>query len=147
MDTLEHYIAEVSVTNETHVDKKDPICILHTVLSKFETDLVTRQQEILQEFRSNVEAACNSIDDTEKHRLEKSLSYIRSCAVEMMNEIPNKTIQAVQREEFKRQLLECALQTMQDKMTVSVPSSLWIACMVSILLNVAVLVIFGLHVF
>ena len=40
MESIEEYIAKVSKENEIILDKKDPLCALHTILKQFEKDLL-----------------------------------------------------------------------------------------------------------
>ena len=40
MDSLEEYIARIAKENHVSLDRKDSICILHTILAKFEGDLL-----------------------------------------------------------------------------------------------------------
>ena len=40
MESIEEYIAKVSKENEIILDKKDPLCALHTILQQFEKDLL-----------------------------------------------------------------------------------------------------------
>ena len=44
MDSLEEYIALIAKENHVSLDRKDSICILHTILAKFERDLKAREK-------------------------------------------------------------------------------------------------------
>ena len=50
MDSLEEYIALIAKENHVSLDRKDSICILHTILAKFERDLLESQRKILDDF-------------------------------------------------------------------------------------------------
>lgn len=45
MDSLEEYIALIARENHVILDRKDSICILHTILAKFERDLLESQKK------------------------------------------------------------------------------------------------------
>lgn len=55
MDTLEAYIRDVAVKNKTILNPQDPICILHTILAKFEADIKITAAELAQNFASQLE--------------------------------------------------------------------------------------------
>ena len=48
MESIEEYIAKVSKENEIILDKKDPLCALHTILQQFEKDLLQDHALLIQ---------------------------------------------------------------------------------------------------
>ena len=78
MDSLEEYIALIARENHVILDRKDSICILHTILAKFERDLLESQRKILDDFSGKIETLCLELDLAEKARSEKALSFARS---------------------------------------------------------------------
>lgn len=127
MDSLDEYIAHVSRVNHVTIDPDDSLCVLHTILSKFESDLIDTQASILSEFESRLEKMCANLERAEERRAERALSYIHSSAGKMLNSIPEKVNFAVQQEEFQKLLLAHALGVLRDRMTVAIPPKLWIA--------------------
>ena len=77
MDSLEEYIALIAKENHVSLDRKDSICILHTILAKFERDLLESQRKILDDFSGKIETLCLELDLAEKARSEKALSFQR----------------------------------------------------------------------
>ena len=73
MDSLEEYIALIAKENHVSLDRKDSICILHTILAKFERDLLESQRKILDDFSGKIETLCLELDLAEKARSESSL--------------------------------------------------------------------------
>ena len=78
MDSLENYLLAVMKENKVTLEPNDPLCVLHTILSKFEDDLLESQRKCLEAFKSDIEASCSSIEATEKLRAERALSYIQA---------------------------------------------------------------------
>lgn len=68
MDSLENYLLAVMKENKVTLEPNDPLCVLHTILSKFEDDLLESQRKCLEAFKSDIEASCSSIEATEKLR-------------------------------------------------------------------------------
>ena len=90
MDSLENYLLAVMKENKVTLEPNDPLCVLHTILSKFEDDLLESQRKCLEAFKSDIEASCSSIEATEKLRAERALSYIQASAEKMLVGLPEK---------------------------------------------------------
>lgn len=131
MDSLEEYIALIARENHVILDRKDSICILHTILAKFERDLLESQRKILDDFSGKIETLCLELDLAEKARSEKALSFARSSAEQLMKSIPT-TMKA----------------TVKDQMSVIVhiPRKVWIGGSVLALLNLLSLFLFLINV-
>ena len=131
MDSLEEYIALIAKENHVSLDRKDSICILHTILAKFERDLLESQRKILDDFSGKIETLCLELDLAEKARSEKALSFARSSAEQLMKSIPTT-----------------ALATLKDQMSVVVhiPRKVWIGGSVLALLNLLSLFLFLINV-
>ena len=140
MDSLENYLLAVMKENKVTLEPNDPLCVLHTILSKFEDDLLESQRKCLEAFKSDIEASFSSIEATEKLRAERALSYIQASAEKMLVGLPEKLNSAIQQEAFKKQLLKYALEAIPERMTVPIPQKLWIfgACLAG--LNILVLI-------
>ena len=140
MDSLENYLLAVMKENKVTLEPNDPLCVLHTILSKFENDLLESQRKCLEAFKSDIEASCSSIEATEKLRAERALSYIQASAEKMLVGLPEKLNFAIQQEAFKKQLLKYALEAIPERMTVPILQKLWIfgACLAG--LNILVLI-------
>jgi hypothetical protein len=100
MENIEEYISRVSKENEIVLDKKDPLCALHTILKMFEEDLLSSQKILLQEaavqFRKLHEEhqeAYQIWDDQSKERVNKimnatftkSEAYLEECLKVLKN--------------------------------------------------------------
>lgn len=108
MDSLEEYIALIAKENHVSLDRKDSICILHTILAKFERDLLESQRKILDDFSGKIETLCLELDLAEKARSEKALSFARSSAEQLMKSILT-TMKATEEEaSFKKLLAQTA---------------------------------------
>lgn len=114
MDSLENYLLAVMKENKVTLEPNDPLCVLHTILSKFEDDLLESQRKCLEAFKSDIEASCSSIEATEKLRAERALSYIQASAEKMLVGLPEKLNSAIQQEAFKKQLLKYAPEAIGD---------------------------------
>ena len=102
MDSLEEYIALIAKENHVSLDRKDQICILHTILAKFERDLLESQRKILDDFSGKIETLCLELDLAEKARSEKALSFARSSAEQLMKSIPTTMKATVEEASFKK---------------------------------------------
>ena len=140
MDSLEEYIALIARENHVILDRKDSICILHTILAKFERDLLESQRKILDDFSGKIETLCLELDLAEKARSEKALSFARSSATTMKA--------TVEETSFKKLLAQTALATLKDQMSVIVhiPRKVWIGGSVLALLNLLSLFLFLINV-
>ena len=132
MDTLENYRAEILKKNKRHVEEDDPICVLHTFLAKFEADLVASLNAQLQASEARLEEA-------EKKRLERALSFVKSSAEAQLNGLPQKLNGAINAESFKKALATYAIEHMREHMTVSLPQPVWICGGILAALNLLVL--------
>lgn len=143
MDSLEEYIALVARENHVSLDTKDPMCILHTILAKFESDLLESQRKILDDFSGKIENLCLELDQAEKARSEKALSFTRSSAEQLMKSIPATMKAAVEEGCFKKLVAQTALDGLKDQMSVVVhiPRKVWVAGSVLALLNITILVL------
>ena len=112
MDSLEEYIALIAKENHVSLDRKDSICILHTILAKFERDLLESQRKILDDFSGKIETLCLELDLAEKARSEKALSFARSSAEQLMKSIPTTMKATVEEASFKKLLAQTALATL-----------------------------------
>ena len=100
MDTLENYRAEILKKNKRHVEEDDPICVLHTFLAKFEADLVASLNAQLQASEARLEGQCDRLEQAEKKRLERALSFVKSSAEAQLNGLPQKLNGAINAESF-----------------------------------------------
>lgn len=139
MDTLENYRAEILKKNKRHVEEDDPICVLHTFLAKFETDLVASLNAQLQASESRLEGQCDRLEQAEKKRLERALSFVKSSAEAQLNGLPQRLSDAINTESFKKTLAGYALEHMRDRMTVSLPPKVLIYGGILAALNLLVL--------
>ena len=148
MDSLEEYIALIARENHVILDRKDSICILHTILAKFERDLLESQRKILDDFSGKIETLCLELDLAEKARSEKALSFARSSAEQLMKSIPTTMKATVEETSFKKLLAQTALATLKDQMSVIVhiPRKVWIGGSVLALLNLLSLFLFLINV-
>ena len=146
MDSLEEYIALIAKENHVSLDRKDSICILHTILAKFERDLLESQRKILDDFSGKIETLCLELDLAEKARSEKALSFAR--AEQLMKSIPTTMKATVEETSFKKLLAQTALATLKDQMSVIVhiPRKVWIGGSVLALLNLLSLFLFLINV-
>ena len=144
MDSLEEYIALIAKENHVSLDRKDSICILHTILAKFERDLLESQRKILDDFSGKIETLCLELDLAEKARSEKALSFARSSAEQLMKSIPTTIKATVEEASFKKLLAQTALATLKDQMSVIVhiPRKVWIGGSILALLNLLSLFLF-----
>ena len=143
MDSLEEYIALIAKENHVSLDRKDSICILHTILAKFERDLLESQRKILDDFSGKIETLCLELD-----LAEKALSFARSSAEQLMKSIPTTMKATVEEASFKKLLAQTALATLKDQMSVIVhiPRKVWIGGSVLALLNLLSLFLFLINV-
>ena len=81
MESIEEYIAKVSKENEIILDKKDPLCALHTILQQFEKDLLQDHALLIQnatiQFRKLHEEhqeAYQTWDQESKERVNKIMN-------------------------------------------------------------------------
>lgn len=139
MDTLENYRAEILKKNKRHVEEDDPICVLHTFLAKFEADLVASLNAQLQASESRLEGQCDRLEQAEKKRLERALSFVKSSAEAQLNGLPQKLNDAINAESFKKALATYAIEHMREHMTVSLPQPVWICGGILAALNLLVL--------
>lgn len=105
MNSLEEYIALVARKNHVSLGPKDSICILHTILAKFEIDLLESQRKILDDFSGKIENLCLERDQAEKARSEKALSFAHSRADQLMKSIPATMKATVGEDSFKKRLI------------------------------------------
>ena len=143
MDSLEEYIALIAKENHVSLDRKDSICILHTILAKFERDLLESQRKILDDFSGKIETLCLELD-----LAEKALSFARSSAEQLVKSIPTTMKATVEEASFKKLLAQTALATLKDQMSVIVhiPRKVWIGGSVLALLNLLSLFLFLINV-
>ncbi len=143
MDSLEEYIALIAKENHVSLDRKDSICILHTILAKFERDLLESQRKILDDFSGKIETLCLELD-----LAEKALSFARSSAEQLMKSIPTTMKATVEEASFKKLLAQTALATLKDQMSVIVhiPRKVWIGGSILALLNLLSLFLFLINV-
>ena len=143
MDSLEEYIALIAKENHVSLDRKDSICILHTILAKFERDLLESQRKILDDFSGKIETLCLELD-----LAEKALSFARSSAEQLMKSIPTTMKATVEEASFKKLLAQTALATLKGQMSVFVhiPRKVWIGGSILALLNLLSLFLFLINV-
>ncbi len=148
MDSLEEYIALVAKKNHVSLDPRDSICILHTILAKFEKDLLESQRNILDDFSGKIETLCLELDQVEKERSEKALSFARACAEQLMKGIPATMKSAVEEVTFKKLVAQTALDSLKEQMSVVVPipRKVWIGGSVLALLNLSSLILFLINI-
>ena len=77
MDTLENYLSEIMKKNKRHIEEDDPICVLHTFLNKFEKDLIASLEIQSAKFSTVWEEQYKRLEDSEKERMEKALSFVQ----------------------------------------------------------------------
>lgn len=146
MDTLENYRAEFMKKNKRHVDEDDPICVLHTFLAKFEKDLIASLEVQSAKFSSRWEEQYKKLEDSEKERMEKALSFVKASAEAQLSGFPQRLNDAIEDESFKKLLISCALETMKDRMTIPLPQSVWICCGFLAALNIFAIALLILHI-
>ncbi len=113
MDTLENYLTEIMKKNKIHIDKGDPICVLHTFLQKFEEDLLNTLKSLSQASSERLEDQCSRLEHAQKQRQEKALSYAKSSAEAQLNGLPQRLSNAINVESFKKTLASYALESMR----------------------------------
>ena len=93
MESLEEYISRVSKENKIVINEEDPLCALHTILKKFEEDLLFSQKVLLQqaavEFRKIHEELQEKYDEWDKDykdRIEKIMNATFSKSDATLNE-------------------------------------------------------------
>lgn len=126
MDTLENYRAEILKKNKRYLEEDDPICVLHTFLAKFETDMVASLNAQLQASESRLEGQSARLEQAEKKRLERALSFVKSSAEAQLNGLPQRLSDAINTESFKKTLASYAIENMREHMTISLPQPVWI---------------------
>ena len=126
MDTLENYRAEILKKNKRYLEEDDPICVLHTFLAKFETDMVASLNAQLQASESCLEGQCARLEQAEKKRLERALSFVKSSAEAQLNGLPQRLSDAINTESFKKTLASYAIENMREHMTISLQQPVWI---------------------
>ena len=96
MESIEEYIAKVSKENEIILDKKDPLCALHTILQQFEKDLLQDHALLIQnapiQFRKLHEEhqeAYQTWDQESKERVNKIMNATFSKSEEYLKECLN----------------------------------------------------------
>lgn len=144
MESLDDYIALVARENHVRLDTKDPICILHTILAKFESDLLESQRKVLDDFSGKIENICLELDQAEKLRSEKALSFARYSAEQLVKSIPTTMKAIIGEDSFKKLIAHTALDSLKEQMTVSVhiPRKVWIIGSALALLNLMSLTLF-----
>mgnify|MGYP000090465359 CR=1 FL=1 len=118
MESIEEYIAKVSKENEIILDKKDPLCALHTILQQFEKDLLQDHALLIQnatiQFRKLHEEHQESKERVNKimnATFSKSEEYLKEC----LNILKNN---AKEEQEKTKQLFQTAI---NDAIAASVP--------------------------
>lgn len=139
MDTLENYLAEIMKKNKRHIEEDDPICVLHTFLQKFETDLIEALKSQSQASSARLEEQCARLEQAEKQRLERALSFVKSSAEAQLNGLPQRLNDAINAESFKKALATYASEHMREHMTISLPQPVWICGGILAALNLLVL--------
>lgn len=139
MDTLENYLAEIMKKNKRHIEEDDPICVLHTFLQKFETDLIEALKSQSQVSSARLEEQCARLEQAEKQRLERALSFVKSSAEAQLNGLPQRLNDAINAESFKKALATYASEHMREHMTISLPQPVWICGGILAALNLLVL--------
>ena len=127
MESIEEYIAKVSKENEIILDKKDPLCALHTILQQFEKDLLQDHALLIQnatiQFRKLHEEhqeAYQTWDQESKERVNKIMNATFSKSEEYLKECLNILKNNAKEEQEKtKQLFQTAI---NDAIAASVPS-------------------------
>lgn len=140
MDTVEHYLETISREHHVHLSPHDPIVLLLTMLRKFEADLLTAQTKLLNEYQEQAEAQWNKKEQVDTQRMERMLAYATKTSDTMLQSIPKIVLDTLRQDECKTMLLEHALNTVKEQLSVSfdvkIPHSLWLAGGLLALLNV-----------
>ena len=147
MDTLENYLSEIMKKNKRHIEEDDPICVLHTLLAKFETDLVTSLNAQLKASEARLEERSARLEQAEKQRLERALSFVKSSAEAQLNGFPQRLNSAIETESFKKVLAGYALEHLREHMTISLPQTVWIYGGILAALNILLIALLVLHLF
>ena len=100
MDTLENYRAEILKKNKRYLEEDDPI--------------------------SRLEGQCARLEQAEKKRLERALSFVKSSAEAQLNGLPQRLSDAINTESLKKTLASYAIENMREHMTISLPQPVWI---------------------
>lgn len=147
MDTLENYLAEIMKKNKRHIEEDDPICVLHTFLAKFEADLIETLKSQSQASSARLEEQCARLEQAEKQRLERALSFVKSSAETQLGELPKRLNSAIDAESFKKALAGYALEHMREHMTISLPQTVWVCGGILAALNILLIALLVLHLF
>ncbi|WP_370791047.1 hypothetical protein [Bilophila wadsworthia] len=147
MDTLENYLAEIMKKNKRHIEEDDPICVLHTFLQKFETDLIETLKSQSQASSARLEEQCARLEQAEKQRLERALSFVKSSAETQLGELPKRLNSAINADSFKKALAGYALEHLREHMAISLPQTVWICGGILAALNILLIALLVLHLF
>lgn len=147
MDTLENYLSEIMKKNKRHIEEDDPICVLHTLLAKFETDLVASLNAQLKASEARLEERSARLEQAEKQRLERALSFVKSSAEAQLNGFPQRLNSAIETESFKKALAGYALEHLREHMTISLPQTVWLCGSILAALNILLIALLVLHLF
>lgn len=101
-DKIEETIKEIAVKHGIAVGRDDPILILHTINERLMRDSATAQQEILDQFKEELEAIAHRWSDDAKSKAERTLNAAIAASKEtmmnMMREGALITTEAIHRE-------------------------------------------------
>lgn len=147
MDTLENYLSEIMKKNKRHIEEDDPICVLHTFLNKFEKDLIASLEIQSAKFSTVWEEQYKRLEDSEKERMERALSFVKSSAEAQLNRFPQRLNDAIDAESFKKVLAGYALEHLREHMTISLPQTVWICGGILAALNILLIALLVLRLF
>jgi predicted kinase len=98
MEKIEETIKEIAIKHGIAVDRDDPIMILHTINERLMKETAAAQQQIMHEFKEELESAAHKWEVTTKKTAERILDVALTASKEAITEGGKKVADAVGRE-------------------------------------------------
>ncbi|MFH0781538.1 MAG: conjugal transfer protein TraM [Pseudomonadota bacterium] len=98
MEKIEETIKEIAIKHGVAVGRDDPIMILHTINERLMKETAATQQQILHEFKEELESAAHEWEITAKKIAERILDVALSASKEAIAEGGKKAAEAIGKE-------------------------------------------------